>query len=66
MILLRILLVLACLGHPLSTVAAELPLSGERHAREYVCPVCPHVADLLDARTHAGPGVCPVCGMELV
>ncbi len=68
MILLRILLVLACLVSPMPAAASKpLPaLSAGHDAREYVCPVCPHVDDLLHAPTHAKPGVCAVCGMQLV
>lgn len=68
MIFLRILLVLVLLGHPLSASATPpLPsLLGDQNAREYVCPVCPHVDDLLHAEPHAKPGVCPVCGMKLI
>lgn len=65
---LRILLLLAFLGGPMTAPAAQslLPLSGDQDAREYVCPVCPHVDDLLHVEPHAKPGTCPVCGMKLV
>ncbi|MDH5824645.1 hypothetical protein QFW77_16865 [Luteimonas sp. RD2P54] len=60
-------LLLASLALPLSVAAATpLPLLPGSRTPVYVCPPCPHVADVRDAHPHHGPGTCPVCGMTLV
>lgn len=53
---------------PLSAPAAEslLPAPAGGGPTVYVCPPCPHVADLFEAQPHDDPGTCPVCGMKLV
>lgn len=63
----RSLCLLVALALPLSAPAAgPLRLPGSVERSTYVCPPCPHVADLLHAKPHDAPGTCPVCGMKLV
>lgn len=64
----RTLFLLGALSLPLSSAAGLLPVptGNGSGSTMYVCPPCPHVADLLHAQQHEGPGTCPVCGMKLV
>lgn len=66
--ILRILFLLGILVLPRPVPAATtlLPVPSGSGPSVYVCPPCPHVANLLDAQPHDGPGTCPVCGMKLV
>lgn len=64
--ILRMLYLLGALSLPLPSEASSLRLPGSIEPSTYVCPPCPHVADLLHAQPHSAPGTCPVCGMKLV